>query len=140
MSALSEDRRFVTIRRAWREKRPLKAGVRTFKGMVAACKGGFYQPASATTGARIVGRFLENVDNTTGANGAAFAEVEFSHQRTCMGFANKAGDLLTESDRETLAYVEDDQTVRKTAAGTSPAGLVYEIEGGIVFVEVGVFQ
>lgn len=139
MTALAQDRKFVSIKRVWREKRPLKAGVKTYKDALAACKAGFYQPATATIGARIVGRFLESVDNTAGADGAQFAEVEFFQERVCVGFVNKTGDLLTAADRETLAYVEDDQTVRKTSAGTSAAGLVYEIEGTTVFVEVGVF-
>jgi len=139
VTALAQDRKFTSIKKLARDKRPLKAGVKVFKGALAACKSGFYQPATATTSARIVGRFTETVDNTAGADGAVSAEVEFFNERTVVSFVNKTGDLLTTADRETLAYVEDDQTVRKTSAGTSPAGLVYDIESTIVFVEVGVF-
>jgi hypothetical protein len=140
MTALLSDRKFMVPRWVKRDKRPLKAGVKAIKGGIAVCKNGFYQPASATSAARTVGRFLETVDNTGGADGAASAEVEFTTDRALLGFFNKPGDLLSESDRETLAYIEDDQTVRKTAAGTSAAGIIYDIEGSIVFVEVGVFQ
>lgn len=129
----------MSIKEVWRERRPLAAGVKAYKGGLVACKAGFYQPATATTGARIVGRFAETVDNTSGAAGAVSAEVQFFNARTLVAFVNKPGDLLTVADRETLAYVEDDQTVRKTSAGTSAAGLVYDIEGSTVFVEVGVF-
>ncbi len=140
MTALAADRRFMSPRFVKRDKRPLKAGVKAYKGGLVACKSGFYQPATATAGARIVGRFMETVDNTAGADGAKTVEVEFTQERYLLAFANKAGDLLTAADRETLAYVEDDQTVRKTSAGTSAAGLVYDVDSSSVWVEVGVFQ
>lgn len=99
-------------------------------GLVAVNAGGFAVPA-ATTSTRVIGVAEETLTNS-GADGAMSIRV----RRGAFKFANKAGDLVTQALVGTTCYVEDDQTVRLTAAGTIAAGRVAGIESNGVWVEI----
>lgn len=75
-----------------------------------------------------------SVDNSTGNAGDRHILVEVG----AFKFANKAGDLVDETMIGDDCYVEDDATVRKTAAGTIVAGTVIGLDDDNgVFVRIG---
>ena len=97
---------------------------------------GFYAPADAAKVGDVEGLFLETVDNTLGAAGAASARVEFGHERELLPFVNDTGTPLADSDRGGPAYALDDQTV-SAAVSTVVTGRLYEIDAnGVAWVEV----
>lgn len=89
---------------------------------------------TATGQASIAGRTTGNkVDNTGGADGARHIVVEVG----VFKMGNKAGDLVDETMIGDLCYVENDQTVRATAAGSIAAGTVYGLDDdGGVWVQI----
>lgn len=102
----------------------MKANVKIFKGSLVVLDAGFVKPAVAAGSLAAVGRAEETKDNTGGANG----DVEIEIFAGVFAWENKGGDLLTEADVGLVASIEDDQTVRKTAAGTSAAGTVERVD------------
>jgi hypothetical protein len=101
-------------------------------GIVCVNLSGLAVPASAAVNLRVVGRAEES--KVSAASGDYFIRV----RRGIFKYGNKAGDLVAQADVLGLCYLEDDQTVRKTAAGTSVAGIPIEIESDGVWVELGV--
>ncbi|MGQ9919846.1 MAG: hypothetical protein ACUVRZ_00795 [Desulfobacca sp.] len=84
---------------------PVKGSTKIFAGaMVAVDSTGYAVPAGNTTGHRFVGVAMEQVDNTTGANGAATVRVRtagvFEFDATSISQANVGAEM----------YVVDDQT------------------------------
>lgn len=136
MPALQRER-VGSVRAVTRDQRPMTAAVRAYKGALCACKAGFYKPAVAETGARIVGRFAQTVDNTAGAAGAKNADVHFFFERDLFLLANSGTNPVTAAMRETVCYAEDDQTVGSLATGMSVAGIVYDVTAEGVWVEIG---
>ncbi len=132
----------------------VKAGVKIFHGqMIGPDTNGYWAPASTTIPAQGVAKLDDYddqdvtgqastfgmstgnmVDNTTGADGDRKVHVEFG----TFLFDNKAGDLVTASaPGKRPAYVEDDHTVRATAAGSVLAGGVVGIHAdGQVYVSI----
>lgn len=114
------------------------ASVHCFAGAIAVLNAsGFAQPATTATGRTALGRFAHEVDNASGANGAATVEVE----RGIFRFENSTdSDEITAADIGQLCYLVDDQTVAKTAAVVegdptrSPAGYVDDVDENGVWV------
>lgn len=100
-----------------------------FKGqMVAISAAGLLVPATAAAGIIPCGRCEENV--TTGAGNTR--KVKF--RSGVFKWANLGGDLVTQALVGRDCSVQDDQTVRATAAGSSIAGKVYELDADGVWV------
>lgn len=137
MAALTQEK-VGSVREVTRDLRPMTAAVKAFKGGLACCAAGYYKPAVAGAGARIVGRFAQTVDNAGGAAGAKNVDIHFLGERHLLLLANSATNPVVVANRETLCYAEDDQTVGSLAAGFSPAGIVYDVTAEGVWVEVQV--
>lgn len=99
-------------------------------GLVAVNAAGFAK-AAAVGDTRVIG-VAEATSVNSGADGAVSVRVRRGPHK----FANKAGDLVTQALMGTTCYVEDDQTVRLTAAGTIAAGRVIAVESDGVTVEI----
>jgi hypothetical protein len=137
MAALTKE--FVTSeRRITRDLRPMAAGAKVFKGGLVVAKSGFYKAGITETGARCVGYAAESVDNTGGSAGAKNLDVHFGTERFVRRFANSGTNAVTAAMRETLCYLEDDNTVGSSSSGTSVAGLVYDVTAEGVWVDMGV--
>lgn len=156
MAALTASRKIVTAGLPLKALRkvPVDAAAVMFHGGMVGKNSGYAEPAKTTSdkvigvanltrwddkntqgaASTIGGTSGEKVDNTLGLAGARHIMVEIG----VVKFANKAGDLVDETMIGDDCFVENDQTVRATAAGTIVAGKVYGIDDdGGVFVEVG---
>lgn len=136
MAALTKER-VSAVRAVTRDQRPVAANVKIYKGALIACTAGFYGPAAAGTGKRIVGRAAQDCDNTGGSAGALNCDVHFFYERDIFLLANSGTNAVTAAMRETNCYAEDDQTVGSLATGFSIAGMIYDVTSEGVWVEIG---
>ena len=84
---------------------PVKGGARIFAGsMVAVDATGYAVPAGNTAGHRFVGVAMEQVNNATGADGAALVRV-----RTA-GLFEFGAASISQANVGAVMYVVDDQT------------------------------
>jgi hypothetical protein len=90
---------------------------------------GLAEPGSAAASKRVAGIALES--KTSAASGTTYVRVK----RGVAKLANKAGDLVTDALMLADCTIEDDQTVRATATGSSRAGKVLAVESDGVWVE-----
>lgn len=136
MTALAKEKA-GSVRKVTRDRRPISANVKAYKGALAACDSdGFYCPATGATTEVVVGRFAETVDNTGGADGAKSVDVHFFRERVLFLLANDSGTAVVAADRERECYVLDDQTV--TGDDTKGvAGIAYDVTSEGVWVEIG---
>ena len=108
----------------------VEAATKIFQGtLVVKNAAGFLEPASAAAAKVACGRARRDYDNTAGAAGDIIGEFEPG----VFKWFNKAGDLLADVNIGADATMEDDTTVRLTAAGSSPAGKVQKVDddGGV---------
>jgi hypothetical protein len=135
MSALTTERK-TTFRTVQRDKRPISANVKAYKGgRVAVDADGFYCPATgAATEVVLDAVFGETVDNTGGADGAKNVEVFWFKERVVFLQANDTGTALDVTDRERECFQLDDQTVTGDNTKAS-AGVVYDVTSEGVWVE-----
>lgn len=113
---------------------PVAAGKVIYAGaMYAIDASGNAVPASATTGAaRAVA--VTAADNSAGAAGA----VAVAGERGVFQFNNSAVTAIARADIGAACYLEDDNTVAKTAAsGAKTAGTIVDVDDGGVWVRVG---
>jgi hypothetical protein len=136
MTALARER-VSAVRAVTRDLRPVAANVKIFKGALIAATAGFYGPAAAGTGKRIVGRAAESVDNTGGSAGAISVDIHFFYERDLFLLVNSGTNAITAAMRELICYAEDDQTVGSLSTGFSQAGIVYDVTTEGVWVEIG---
>lgn len=113
-----------------RQTRPVKAGVVIYPGAGAVLNGGYLAPATTALGLVSVGVAApangQPVDNTAGASGAVFCDVEPG----IFNFNNSAStDAIAQADIGKDCYWVDDQTVAKTdGSGTrSRAGKIHDL-------------
>ena len=111
----------------------MKAATKVLQGSLAVAEGGYATPGKTAAGLKALGRAQDTVDNTLGVAGAKSVTIE----RGTFLFENSATDPLAQADLFADAYIEDDQTVSKTAAGKSRAGRVIALDASGVWVEVG---
>lgn len=106
--------------------------------------GGQAKPAVAAAGLVALGRSDATHDNTGPGH---VAEKHSDTQKPWYvgvtggdyWYENKAGDLVVVGDVDSDCYLEDDQTVRHTAAGTSRAGKVLAVDAELgVLVRIGI--
>ncbi len=91
------------------------------------------QGTDATADLQCVGKIIDTVDNTEGADGALYAEVECGE---AYGWTNGTGaDEVTIADVGGTAYIAGPGTVARVATGgRSPAGEIYQVAPEGVFV------
>ena len=114
---------------------PVKAKTTIYQGSIVAIGAdGYAIPGKKAASLKAAGRAEETVENA-GKDGEAVVRVRrgvfvFDNSSTA---ANKVGpgDVLGP------CYIEDDQTVTKTATGASVAGLVVRVDDEGVAVEMG---
>ncbi|CNL92728.1 Uncharacterised protein [Yersinia frederiksenii] len=113
---------------------PMAQAIEIFGGhIVSANAGGFAVMASAVASQVTLGVSDGYVDNRDGANGDADALVR---RGKAWGFANFAGDAVTQADVGKDCYVADSQTVAKSdGEGARPvAGKVIIVDSDGVWV------
>jgi predicted RecA/RadA family phage recombinase len=102
-----------------------------YAGALVAVNATGFAKAAAAGDTRVIG-----VAEATSVNAGADGAVSVRVRRGAFKFANKAGDLVTQALVGTTCYVEDDQTVRLTAAGSIAAGRVLSVDTSGVEVEI----
>ena len=103
--------------------------------MVATNDAGFAVPAHDATARLFFGRAEHDVDNTQGADGAAYIAV--TRNRDFM-FANDAAAPLTQADIGKPVAITGDGTVGQVMQNKLIAGTMMGLDGGThVWVEVG---
>lgn len=133
MTALAQDR--VSPRRSGQRRRfPVAAGVVIFhQSLVVLDSSGYARPGRVSTTDKAVGCSGSYVDNTNGAAGAQFVDVE----RSIFRFENStSGDLIALTDINADCYVVDDQTVAKTNGSNTriKAGTIFDVDASGVWV------
>ena len=114
---------------------PVKAATTIFQGSIVAIGAdGYAIPGKKAASLKAAGRAEETVENT-GKDGETTVRVT----RGTFVFENSgtAANKLSAADILGPCYIEDDQTVTKSATGTSIAGLVIRVDDEGVAVEMG---
>lgn len=116
---------------------PVATSKKIFAGSIVMLNAtGYATPGAAATGQICAGRANEQVDNSAGADGDLFVDVEPG----VFHFANSAAaDEITAAEIGDSCYIADDQTVAKTdGTGTrSVAGKVVGVDADGVWVRMG---
>lgn len=128
---------------------PVKAAVKIYDGAGLVLNAGYAAPATATTGLISVGVAEIQpqqssdpglggiIDNTAGSNGDYTVRI----RQGVHDFANSAaGDAIAQVDAGKDCYWVDDATVAKTdnTGARSRAGKIIRLEGGRVYVQLGI--
>ena len=114
---------------------PVKAATTIFQGSIVAIGAdGYAIPGKKAANLKAAGRAEETVENT-GKDGETTVRVT----RGTFVFENSgtAANKLSAADILGPCYIEDDQTVTKSATGASVAGLVVRVDDEGVAVEMG---
>jgi hypothetical protein len=110
---------------------PVKASTKIYQGSLVVLNAGFAAPGSTATGLIAVGRAKATVDNSAGADGALFVDVEEGIYK----WVNASGDPILAANVGAVCYITDDQTVNITATGKSVAGRCVKLETGFAWVK-----
>ena len=112
---------------------PVKGGTTIYQGaLVALDASGYAIPGKKAESLTAVGRAEETVTNT-GADGELVIRVA----RGIFVFENSTSGKIAAAEVLGPCYIEDDQTVTKTATSASVAGLVIRVDDEGVAVEMG---
>lgn len=129
LTAARNTRRMVSeVDQVWAFK---MAAVKIYQGSLVVIRAGYARPGATATGDIAVGRATKTVDNSAGAAGDLWIEVDSG----IFKWANDTGDALAQADVGAEVYVTDDQTVSKTATGKSVAGKLYQVDSDGVWVK-----
>ena len=112
---------------------PVKAGVTIHAGALVVLDGGYAKPGAKADGLVFVGRAQRRADNAGGADGAV--KVVVQRKRVFRWKNSAGGGKVAQADVGGAAYIADDETVTKTAAGASKAGTVLAVDDDGVWVE-----
>jgi hypothetical protein len=145
MSALTDQR----LLGMWNLKRtfrlPLAANAVIRKGASCGIKGGYLYQWNSVEGLThpciaILATRETVIDNTGGADGDLFADVDFGTEKLLYPFGNDTGSPITEAQIGGIAYGLDDQTVTASATGNSPIGTPWIVSaGGATDLRAGVY-
>lgn len=135
MAALTKDRN--TLRRdGLQNNDPVAASTKIFAGsLVCLNASGYAVPGSVATTLKARGVAQEQVDNSTGAAGAARVET----RRGVFKFGNStSSDEITIANITANCYIVDDQTVALTNGSNtrSVAGKIVAVDSDGVWVEI----
>lgn len=119
-----------------RQQRPLAAGTKVFRRGLAACKAGFYRPASGDPDEIVVGEFWDEVDNTAGADGAKLADIKFGRTRRLRLVDNDTDAPVVAADREKPCSLLDDHTATSFTAAKGAAATVFDVTDEGVWIEM----
>lgn len=133
MAALAKDRN-TPSRKGELISVPVKAATKIYAGsLVAKAAAGYAAPASKAENLVVLGRAEESVDNTDGADGDVYVPVRRGVFR--WGNSAGAGKIGVTEIGGSKAFIADDQTVTKTAAGATSAGKIVGVDAEGVWVE-----
>lgn len=129
MAALTKDRK--TDEKQGRDYNyPMAAATKVYKGsLVVLDASGNAEPGTDATGKTAVGRAQETVDNT----GAAAAK-SITVRAGIFRWAASGTNTPTKAHIGDTLYIVDDQTVDTLSTGSSPAGIMVDIDTGGVWV------
>ena len=135
--ALSADRNTVRVgEHALAENHGLlvAAGAKIYQGAIVMIDAGYAKPG-ATAASKVAAGVAEfQADNTAGSNGAIRVRVRSG----IFKFLNSGTDALAQADVGNVCYIEDDQTVSKTATGKTAAGRLLGLDtDGQCIVQMG---
>lgn len=113
-----------------------KGSTRLWFGALAVLNAGLLAPGTAATGLVAVGRVRKTSDNSSGADGAVYAQVESG---TFKWNNSSSGDLIAQADVGAPCYIVDDNTVAKTNGSStrSLAGIIQAVDSDGVWVQSG---
>lgn len=135
MAALSAERDTIRVAGVDRSV-PLLADAVIYKGaLVCSNAAGWGVRGAVAATLKPLGRALETVNNTGGANGARSVPVEAGVFR----WANDSAAAVTRAHIGAACYVLDDQTVSSShdTNNRSEAGIVYDVDTVGVWVRTG---
>jgi hypothetical protein len=113
---------------------PVAASTKIYGGSIAVANASGYAAGGSTaTTLTYLGRAEEQVDNSSGANGAKNILVR---RGKAFKFANSGTDPVDQSCLGKTCYIEDDQTVAKTdgTSTRSAAGIVVGVDSDGIWV------
>lgn len=113
-----------------------KGSTKAWFGALMVLNAGYAAPGTTATGLVAVGRCRKTSDNTSGADGDVYVQVEAG---TFKWNNSAAGDAIAQADVGKQCYVVDDNTVAKTdGTGTrSVAGIIQAVDSDGVWVQSG---
>ncbi len=117
------------------DTRPLAAGAVVYKGGLAACKAGYYGPATGDPSEVIVGRFYDSVSNSGGLDGAKSCNVQFFRERNLLLLDNDSGAPVVVANREGPCSALDDHTATLYTTAIGASFVVYDVTSEGVWVE-----
>lgn len=121
-----------------RDKRPLQATIKAWKGGLAAVDAaGFFGPATGAAGEIVVGTFYENVDNSAGIAGAKLADIKYPYERTLRLVDNDTVAPVVVANRERVCSVLDDHTATLLTSAAATLGVVYDVTSEGVWIDIG---
>ncbi len=131
MAALAKDRS-TPEREGVLFRAPVKKGVTIHAGsLVAKAADGYAEPASKAASLVVLGRAEE-----AAKGGSANGDTTVLVRRGTFKWANDSAAPVTAAEvGEEKAFIVDDQTVTKTASGSTAAGKVIAVESDGVWVE-----
>lgn len=133
MAALSKDRN-TPAREGGIIIASVKAGAKIYAGaLVVKAADGYAEPGKKAANLVVLGRAEHLADNTDGADGAITVEV----RQGAFAWENAGGGGAVGHAQigESKAFILDDQTVTKTAAGATSAGKIVAIDDEGVWVD-----
>ena len=108
------------------------AAAKIYAGALVMIDGGYAKPGATAANKKFWGRAEEYCDNSGGAAGDKSVLVR---RGVAFLWANAAGaGAIAQAEVGSNCYIADDQTVTKTAAGATVAGVVIEVTGDGVWV------
>jgi len=128
MTAQAADRKNVTVAGSGRERVGLvAASTKIYKGsIIAKNTSGYLVPAADTLGLRVVGVAQEQIDNTSGADGAL--KVKYLTDVT-VKVANDGSSPVAQANLYAgPVYIKDDNTVQAASGNGVVAGIAESIE------------
>lgn len=113
-----------------------KGSTKLWFGALSVLAAGYLAPGSTATGLTCVGRCRKTSDNTAGADGAVFAQVEAG---TFKWDNSASGDLIAQANVGAPCYIVDDHTVALTSnsGARSVAGIIQGVDTDGVWVQSG---
>lgn len=132
MAALTKNSGRTRVGDGRRFRDPVVADTRIFAGSMVALNATGFALKAVTTATRVRGVALAEADNTDGAAGDVFVEIE----RGPFLFRNDTTNPVTRAHIGTSVYVVDDNTVGSSATSTIVAGKCLDVSPEGVTVEI----
>ena len=132
MAALTQNAPRTRVGEGRRFRDPVAAATRIFAGSMVALNATGFAIKAVTTATRVRGVALAEADNSGGAAGDGFVEIE----RGPFLFRNDGTNAVTRAHIGANVYVVDDNTVGSSAASTIVAGKCLDVTPEGVAVEI----